>query len=139
VRDLAARELGRRTRKVLKQIDRLEDLRPRQQHKLRIAIKKLRYAVGYFESLFGGEKKAIRKFSSVLKDLQSALGKLNDVRVHGELAKDYAAPRRGTRRAARKAFAMGELTGEERAQSRDLLKAARKEGRRLKHRRLFWI
>jgi CHAD domain-containing protein len=106
-------------------------------HKLRIALKKLRYATGYFESLFGGEK-TVKKFSAVLKNLQSSLGQLNDIRVHGKLADDYAAPARGTRRAVRRAFAMGELTGEERAKSRKFLKATKRRGKRLERCPTFW-
>jgi len=137
-RRFAARELGRRTAKVLKKLSRIDELNPPQQHKLRIAIKKLRYGVGFFESLFAGEKKRIKQFAGVLKDLQSALGKLNDIRVHGRLAKAYAAPAKPTRRAAPRAFAMGELTGKERAMGRDCLAAARKQGKRLKHCPHFW-
>ena len=73
-----------------------------------------------------------------LKDLQSLLGKLNDIRVHAALAKDYAAPPPATRKAAPKAFAMGELTGKERAKSRDLLKHTEQRGKRLKKCRPFW-
>ncbi|HEY4076144.1 MAG TPA: CHAD domain-containing protein [Rhizomicrobium sp.] len=134
----AAQELGRRNRKVLKQLDKLYDISPLKRHKLRIAIKKLRYATGYFESLFREEKKVIAKFSEALKDLQSGLGQLNDIRVHGKLAKHYAVPPRATRGAAGKAFAMGELTGRERAKSRDLLMATKRGGGRLKRCGLFW-
>jgi CHAD domain-containing protein len=87
----------------------------------------LRYATGYFESLFGGAK-AVEPFLAVLKDLQSSLGQLNDIRVHGKLAEDYAAPAQKTRHSAGKAFAMGELVGEERAKSRKLLKATKRRG-----------
>jgi inorganic triphosphatase YgiF len=133
----AANELERRSRKVLKRLSKLAELTPLQQHKLRIAVKKLRYATGYFESLFGG-KKAVKKLAAVLKDLQSSLGRLNDIHVHGKLAECYATPAQGTRRAASKAFAMGELTGEERAKSRELLKATKRRGKRLERCPVFW-
>jgi len=138
-RRFAAQELERRTAKALKKLARIEELAPPRLHKLRIAIKKLRYGVGFFQSLFREEKKAIRKFLGVLKDLQSALGKLNDIRVHGGLAQEYAAPAKATRRAVGCAFAMGELTGKERATRRDCLKAARHQGKRLKHGPRFWM
>jgi inorganic triphosphatase YgiF len=133
----AAQELRRRTHKVLKKLAKIDDLRPLERHKLRIAVKKLRYATGYFASLFGGET-AVKKFTAALKDLQSSLGQLNDIRVHGQLAKVYAAPAHGTRRAAAQAFAMGELSGDERAKSRKLLKATKRRGKRLERCPQFW-
>jgi inorganic triphosphatase YgiF len=133
----ATQELDRRTAKVLKKLGKLNDLSPLKRHKLRIAVKKLRYATGYFEGLFGGER-AIKAFSGVLEDLQSSLGQLNDIRVHGGLAQDYAAPARGTRRAARQAFAMGELSGKEHAKTRKLLTATKRRGKRLKRCPVFW-
>ena len=133
----AKQELERRSQKVLKELAKLSELSPLKRHKLRIAVKKLRYATGFFESLFD-EEKAVKKFAAVLEDLQSSLGQLNDIRVHGLLAKEFAAPGRGTRRAAGEAFAMGELTGEERAKSRKLLKAAIRRGKRLKRCASFW-
>jgi inorganic triphosphatase YgiF len=137
-RRFAAQELGRRTRRVLKKLDKISELSPLKRHKLRIAVKKLRYATSFFGSLFVKEKKASKKFSAMLKGLQSSLGQLNDIRVHGKLANEYAAPRRGTRGAARRAFAMGELTGKERSRSRDLLKVTRHRGKLLHHCQLFW-
>jgi CHAD domain-containing protein len=133
----AAQELERRTAKVLKKLAKLDDLSPLKRHKLRIAVKKLRYATGYFEGLFGGER-AVKAFAGVLEDLQSSLGQLNDIRVHGGLAQDYAAPARVTRRATRQAFAMGELSGEEHAKTRKLLKATKRRGKRLKRCPVFW-
>jgi inorganic triphosphatase YgiF len=134
----AAQELERRTRKAIKTLDEIDDLSPLKRHKLRIAIKKLRYAIGYFESLFSDEEKAIKKISAVLKDLQSSLGQLNDIRVHGKLAMEYAAPVRVARRAAPRAFAMGELIGKERAKSRDLLRAAKRRGKQFERCPRFW-
>jgi triphosphatase len=134
----AAQELERRNRKVLKILGKVEDLSPLKRHKLRIAVKKLRYATGYFESLFGNEKKAIKKFSAALKDLQSSLGQLNDIRVHAKLAQEYAEPSRRGCKTARTAFAMGELIGEERAKSRDVLKATKRRGKRLQRCTAFW-
>ena len=133
----ASRELARRTKKALKKLRKLHRLTPPKRHKLRITIKKLRYACGYFESLFGA-RKAAERFSIALKELQSSLGQLNDIRIYSELARDYAAPPVATRGAAERAFAMGELIGSERAQSQRLLKAVKRRGGRLKHSTAFW-
>lgn len=134
----AAQELDRRYRKILKTLDKLEKLSPLKRHKLRIAVKKLCYATGYFESLFQDEKKWIKKLSAVLKDLQSSLGHLNDIRVHGRLAQEFAAPAHVSKRGAREAFAMGELSGEEHAKSQDLLQATKRRGKRLDRCPVFW-
>jgi CHAD domain-containing protein len=45
-------------------------------HRLRIAAKKLRYAVEFFRSLFG--HKSARRYAAALAQLQDVLGKLND-------------------------------------------------------------
>ena len=140
VRDFAARELARRAAKVVKRLDKIEGLNPRRRHKLRIAIKKLRYGVEFFASLYDGKrmKRRRKKFAAVLKALQSSLGKLNDIRVHRVLAGRYADPKRCRRFAAPKAFAMGLLSGRERSHVRALMKAARRDGTRLSRCRPFW-
>jgi len=91
-----AERQGRRTRAIAEhaknQLGRLrkrikgrgEDLRHRsvhQRHKLRIRAKRLRYATEFFAGTFPGEKSAKRRTEalSALKDLQDALGGLNDI------------------------------------------------------------
>jgi inorganic triphosphatase YgiF len=136
-RGFAAEEMSRRYAKILKQQKKLEKLDALKRHKLRIKIKKLRYACDFFESLFeaGGRR---RKFTRALKSLQSSLGKLNDIRVHGGLARDFAHPRRHDRRRAEKAFAMGLLSGREEAAKDDLIAKAVKSGRKLRRLSPFW-
>ena len=53
----------------------------RQRHRLRIRAKRLRYATEFFASTFPGEASAKRRAESLsaLKDLQDALGGLNDL------------------------------------------------------------
>jgi len=134
----AARELHRRTGKILKKLDRLEKLNAKKQHKLRIAIKKLRYAAGFFESLFAGVHHRRKNFEKALKKLQSALGKLNDIRTHDRLAGDYKKPPRLRRGAAPKAFVMGLIRGKERGRVKKLLARAAKAGHRLAEAKEFW-
>ena len=50
-----------------------------QRHRLRIALKKLRYATEFFEALY--PKKHTKPYLAALKDLQDGLGHLNDVAV----------------------------------------------------------
>ena len=83
----ARQELARRMRKIAKGVRKLGAMDPRRRHKLRIAIKKVRYAREFFESLKpdGG-----KKIDSALKNLQDALGNLNDMTVHSKLAQGLA-------------------------------------------------
>jgi triphosphatase len=62
----------------------------RQRHKLRIRAKRLRYATEFFASTFPGEKSARRRAEalSALKDLQGALGGLNDLATRHTLIAD---------------------------------------------------
>ena len=129
-RRFAQEELARRTRKIIKGARKLERLDPMGRHKLRIAVKKVRYGRKFFEALNPGglRRKARRKTDRALKGLQSALGALNDMQVHLQLAQDLA----GANAASRKAFAIGHLTGREEAGADDLLCKARGAGKLLK-------
>lgn len=130
VRAFAQDEMERRTRKIAKRIGKLEKLDPRGRHKLRIAVKKLRYGRQFFASLEADRRgrKPRPKVDRALKGLQSALGDLNDIRVHAALARDLAA----TNAAARKAFAVGYLSGREEARAGELVSDALAAGKRLR-------
>lgn len=120
----ASELLARRLRKARKQGRHLNDLDPRQRHKLRIKIKKIRYAVDFFGSLYRArDQKKLATLSDRLKQIQSALGSLNDFMAHREMATKAAltAPR-ANRRA--QAFASGFIVGEEREAARSLMKEA---------------
>ena len=53
--DFAAEALAKRTKKILRKARRIERLDPHGRHKLRIAVKKLRYAVDFFSGVIGRE------------------------------------------------------------------------------------
>lgn len=133
--------LAARRRKVVKKTRKLKRLSVPERHKLRIAVKKLRYATEFFAGLFDGRKsgKARKRFSKHLKELQNTLGKLNDIAVHDKLARQFA--RSGRKDGARpeKAFAMGVLTGRERGLARNLTVDAMAAGAALSGSRPFWI
>jgi len=74
--------LDRRRRKVRQRGKGFGGLMPRERHKLRIAVKKLRYTIELFGSLF--DKDGLERFVARLKRLQSGLGYANDVRVAHE-------------------------------------------------------
>jgi inorganic triphosphatase YgiF len=144
-RDRKAKALARdvltsRTKTVAKKIARLEGMDPRARHRLRISVKKLRYATDFFASLFAksGQKKGRKRFEKLLKELQDALGTLNDIVVHEKLAGQLIrSPRRGGKR-PEKAFAMGVLTGREQRQAQACISAALKAGRSFSKAPRFW-
>lgn len=85
--DHAKDELSRRWSRVRKRGKKLTAFDPEERHQLRIEIKKLRYAIDFFQSLFKGSlvrkpKKAARE---VLEALQDTLGELNDIAVRTDI------------------------------------------------------
>ena len=86
----ADRLLARRHRKALKLGRKFEDLTPPERHRLRIALKKLRYATEFFDSLHAGKR--ARPYLAALKELQDALGHLNDVAVAERLLHGLSEP-----------------------------------------------
>ena len=127
-RAFAQDELTRRIRKIGKQARKLERLDWRKRHKLRIAVKKVRYGREFFATLRCDGRKAGRKLDRALKGLQSELGTLNDMRVHLERAREFAC----AGKAAQKAFAIGCLTGCEETSASDVLRNALAAGKRLR-------
>ncbi|MCA1455645.1 CHAD domain-containing protein [Bradyrhizobium sp. BRP22] len=132
IEKFAADVLRRRTRKTRKEGVQLDRLSPRARHKLRIRIKKIRYAVDFFEGLFPArrERKRLARLSRHLKNIQDALGALNDFVAHRKMALAAAlqAPRENRRA---RALAAGVMVGREDKSVRPLMKTALKEARRL--------
>jgi triphosphatase len=124
VRSFAKSELDRRWRRVRKRARNVEELEPEDRHQVRIAMKKLRYAGEFFESLFPG-KKARKRRKAVLKTLsglQDILGDLNDIAVGSRISESDAL--------------VDTQTQEERTE--ELLAAARQEIDRLEEMKPFW-
>jgi inorganic triphosphatase YgiF len=85
----AAERLSKRWKKVRKVGTDMAGLEPEARHRLRIDIKKLRYASEFFAALAAKAQKAPRKaFLAELEALQEALGGLNDMETARELAPD---------------------------------------------------
>ena len=64
--------------KVLKRGRRLKSMNPEQRHRLRLAVKKLRYGTDFLLPLCG-EGKAVKRFRERLIELQEELGSYNDM------------------------------------------------------------
>ena len=135
--DFARDELAQRVKKVTRKADKLAALDARQRHKLRIAIKKLRYAAEFFAGLFDRRKahKRLRRFERQLESLQDCLGALNDIAVHEKLAGKVVG-RPGGRR--QRAFAIGLVSGREQARITPLRDAAEAAADRFAEVRPFW-
>lgn len=132
ISDFAAALMQRHTRKVRKEGRHLNELSPRERHKLRIKVKKIRYALDFFGVLYSSKAdKKLKEFSASLKKIQNALGALNDFVAHRSLAVDAAlnAPTKNRRASA---FASGVLVGHEQEASKALMKSAKREFRRLR-------
>lgn len=95
--------LGKRLRKIVKKARRVEQLEPRRRHKLRIAVKKLRYAKEFFATLSGDDKSGDRSgFGKQLKILQGALGRLNDIEMHKRIGQEIVDDKRSPQQAAKR-------------------------------------
>lgn len=89
----AARILAIRHARILKRGRRLAAQSPAQLHRLRIAVKKLRYAVEFFNDLFQVKAMAVQR--ARLEKLQDILGLINDAVTVESL---FAAAQSGARR-----------------------------------------
>jgi CHAD domain-containing protein len=132
--DVAPNLIERRWRQSRKRSKRFDELTPAQRHKLRIALKKLRYTIELLQSLFNRGR--VKAFISLLGRLQDDLGYINDVRTAHELAAEAARHANDNREAIARAggIVLGwhehELLGQE--------PKLRRHVRRLRRAKPFW-
>lgn len=131
--EFAGKELDRRIGKARKDAAKLQGMSAQARHKLRIRIKKIRYAAGFFENLFRSKRaqKALARLSRRSERIQDALGSLNDFIADRKMAAEAAlrAPPQNRRALA---FASGIIVGRDEKQVRPLMKAAARELRALR-------
>jgi inorganic triphosphatase YgiF len=140
---LAAAQLAQRRKKIRRRGAKIDDLDPEQLHKLRIQIKKTRYATEFFAGTFRSKKAAKRheKFHSSLKQLQNCLGGFNDIMTRKALcAEVLERPGKSLteEQNRRRAFAAGLIIGDQQAQIQKLLARARKAHARFDDAKSFW-
>jgi len=140
---LAADQLSRRRKKIRKRGAKIAALEPEQLHKLRIQIKKTRYATEFFAGTFTGKKAGKRHdtFHATLKQLQTCLGGLNDIMARKALCADVLeSPGRSLSEEQRRhrAFAAGLIIGDQQAQVRKLLERSRKAHSKFADAKAFW-
>jgi triphosphatase len=128
-----------RIAKAKKRAKEISKLSVHDRHKLRIAMKKLRYSIYFFESLFDGhaDNKALSKYKDCLADLQDSLGALNDIAVHQRMVTRLRNDIEN-RKSEPVAFAAGAVVGTERSETEKLLAVAEKAARKLRRAKKFW-
>jgi CHAD domain-containing protein len=97
----------------------------------------------FFADIFPGHKKAKRRTTALssLKELQDALGTLNDVATREKIASRVAlSQRRKSRRAEgrEKAFAAGVIVGSQEARVQEMLDKAESASARFAETKRFW-
>ena len=92
VPEFAAARIDRGWRRVRKGGADIAGLAPEERHRLRIEIKKLRYAAEFFASLGAKERRPEqRAFIDRLEAMQESLGRLNDIETARDIAPDLLA------------------------------------------------
>ncbi|MCB2106780.1 MAG: CHAD domain-containing protein [Rhodobacteraceae bacterium] len=86
----AARTVNRRVLKVLSHGKSLDAMSVAERHQIRIAIKKIRYGIEFFDSIL--PKRRVQRMWQKLKALQDSLGHLNDVAVAEQTVAMLLAP-----------------------------------------------
>ncbi|CDX21826.1 putative adenylate cyclase [Mesorhizobium sp. ORS 3324] len=132
VTKLAGQALGKRWKRVRKRARGIETLDTAQRHRLRKELKKLRYSVEFFSSLY--QSKQVDPLLKRLKKLQTVFGDLNDAATAKALlpgtdasASDPAAQR-----------AIGWTIGASQARAEHGWGGAKARWRKLKETRPFW-
>lgn len=129
LKPFARQALKRRLQKVAGRGRNARDGDDAARHQLRIEAKKLHYAAEALASLFG--EKHARRYLRHVKDLQAALGALNDLATAEPLIASLALP-------ADAAFVAGELVGLKAAGKPRLIARAAKALARLEAAEPFW-
>ena len=131
--ELVPRMLHRRRRKVRLRGARFGRLAPPERHKLRIAVKKLRYTIELFGNLFDNDE--LEDYVKRLKGLQGDLGYANDVRVAHEFITELFAQIEPRSAAAHAWIALLEAHDQKLASGE---RKVRRDLRKLNEARPFW-
>ncbi|WP_407178428.1 CHAD domain-containing protein [Bradyrhizobium sp. STM 3562] len=90
--NFARRILSDQYAKVIKRGRRFRSLNAEERHRLRLAVKKLRYVADFLLPLYG-RKKATKRFGAKLAELQEQLGSFNDMATTASLLAGLGAER----------------------------------------------
>ena len=122
VKPFAVQLFARRIAKAKKRAKDIGRLNVHDRHRLRIAMKKLRYSIYFFEGLFDNRAaaKVLARYKTCLASLQDSLGALNDIAVHQRMMTRLRADI-AERKSQPVAFAAGAVVGTERSETEKLL------------------
>ncbi|MFT3727102.1 MAG: CHAD domain-containing protein [Terricaulis sp.] len=142
LKPFAAKVLSKRSKKICKRIEKVAELDARSRHKLRIDVKKLRYAAEFFAPMFGA-KKAYKHFNAVLRELQDSLGRVNDISVNRRLGQELVHGWKvglvsNENVSPSDRYALGYAIGCEQHEVEGCLRAALTAGRKLGDAKRFW-
>ena len=129
-----------RFKKVKRRGAKIGELGPGELHRLRIQVKKARYAAEFFSSIYSRRKsvKRRKRVLSSLTRLQDSLGRINDIVTHQTLLTDITANPRPGLTPEQDHFAAGLIIGDQHARIQGLLDSARKAYSRFSDTKSFW-
>jgi len=137
VKSASARMLDEHLMRVLKRGRKAKVLDQRSTHRLRISLKKLRYAGEFYGPLY--KKKSVKRYLTRVKQLQDMLGALNDVaQVRAILGRLTAGETISPHTQADLCFAAGLVNGWHRARADRMGRKALKHWEKLKRLDPFW-
>lgn len=133
----AGRMMDEHLMRVRKRGRRVKSLEQRDMHRLRIALKRLRYATEFYGPLY--KKRVVKRYLGHLKRLQDLLGALNDVaQVRSVLARLTADESTSPHMQADLCFAAGLINGWHRAGAERLGGKALRRWDKFKREKAFW-
>lgn len=141
LKPFAAKVLTKRTRKLCRRLEKVRTLDPHARHKLRISVKKLRYATEFFAGLFPARRR--KRFGAVLHELQDTLGRVNDIAVNRRLGRELIHSCKiglasNENMSASTQYALGYAIGGEQHEVDGCLRAAIAAGRTLSNAKRYW-
>lgn len=135
IRTFAARELTRLKKRLVRKLERIADYDAASRHKLRIDVKRLRYASDALVRLFPSRIKRRKRFDHTLRRLQDTLGRMNDLVVQSRIAADAVAAEGA---AGAVLFSFGDFLGFERARGEDSEAVVRRLAKGLARAKPYW-
>jgi triphosphatase len=132
----ARSRLAHKQRQALKRARRIDDLDSAERHELRKRLKKLRYAVEFFGSLF--PKRRVRKYLKRISEVQDVLGEMNDAAVARALVRQILADNSGGEAAGAIGYAGGVVAGWHLGHARERAKKLEKRWRKFAKLKAPW-
>ncbi len=134
--DFARGRLAHRYAQAMKRGQRIGELDAAERHELRIRLKKLRYAVDFFASLYA--KRRVKTYLKWLGELQDVLGHMNDAAVARALVREILSEHGEGAGAGAIGYAGGVVAGWHLGHARERAKKLAKRWRRFAQLKPVW-